>query len=83
MESVKKEKWERFRDRHGDWGRDAALYFGRKQGRMKLRELSEAAGNMEYAAVGGAISRFGKRLANGELRAEVRRIESYLSNIEM
>ena len=83
VESVKKEKWETFRDRHGDWGRDAALYFGRKQGRMKLRELSEAAGNMEYAAVGGAISRFGKRLANGELRAEVRRIESYLSNIEM
>ena len=81
--SVKGEKWEAFRDRHGDWGRDAALYFGRNRGRMKLMELSAAIGNIDYAAVGGAVSRFGKQLAKGELRTEGRRIESQLSNSEM
>ena len=83
VETVKGETWETFRDRHGDWGRDAAIYFGRRQGRMKLMELSAMVGNIDYAAVGGAISRFGKRLEKGELRAEVSRIESYLSNKEM
>ena len=78
VESVKGEKWEAFRDRHGDWGRYAALYFGRIQGRMKLTELSAAVGNIDYAAVGGAISRFGKRLGKGEMRKEARRIESEL-----
>ena len=47
---------------------------------MKLTELSEAVGGIHYAAVGGAISRFGKRLAKGDLRAEVKRIEAQLSN---
>ncbi len=47
---------------------------------MKLTELSAAVGSIDYAAVGGAISRFGKRLAKGELRAEVRKIESDLAN---
>jgi hypothetical protein len=29
VEDMKKEKWEAFRDRRGDWGRDAALWLGR------------------------------------------------------
>ena len=79
VESVKGEKWEVFRDRHGDWGRDAALYFGRKQGRMKLLELSAAVGDIDYGSVAGAISRFGKRVAKGELCAEVKRVKTQLS----
>ena len=31
VEEVKGERWEEFRDRHGDWGRDAALYLGRRR----------------------------------------------------
>ncbi len=80
VESVKGEKWEAFRDRYGDWGRDAALYLGRRQGRMKLLELSQVAGGVDYAAVGGAISRFGKRLIKGELRTEMKKILTQLSN---
>ncbi len=50
---------------------------------MRLMELSAAIGIIDCAAVRGAISRFGKRLSKGKLRAEVSAIESYLSNIEM
>src|SRR2546426_8302815 len=39
VEKIKGERWERFRDRHGDWGRDLVLYLGRKRGGLNLREL--------------------------------------------
>jgi len=39
---------------------------------------------MDYAAVGQAVSRFGKRLAKEtKLRAEIRQLETQLSNVEM
>ena len=38
VERVKGEKWMEFRDRHGDWGRDAALWLGRRCGRLKLAQ---------------------------------------------
>jgi hypothetical protein len=39
---------------------------------------------MDYAAVGQAVSRFGKRLQReAGLRRELRQIESQLSNVEM
>src|SRR5437867_9268561 len=37
---------EEFSGRHGDWGRDAALWLGRRQGRLKLAELGQAPGGM-------------------------------------
>lgn len=36
--------WTAFRDRYGDWGRDLALYLGRKVAGLKLAELGEAGG---------------------------------------
>ena len=83
VEEVKGEKWKEFRDRHGDWGRDAALYFGRRQGRMKLGELAKAAGGMDYAIVGSAISRFAKRVAKRELREVVKDIRTQFSKNEI
>jgi hypothetical protein len=32
VERVKRERWEAFRDRCGDWGRDLALWAGRQYG---------------------------------------------------
>jgi hypothetical protein len=84
VEQAKGESWSQFSQRHGDWGRDAALWLGRKHGRYKLRELGELAGAMDYAAVGQAVSRFTKRLqARRELRRQVRKLENELSNVEM
>ncbi len=62
LERVKGERWVEFSARHGDWGRDAALWLGRKRGRYRLGELGQLAGGMDYAAVGQAVSRFGRRL---------------------
>ena len=36
-----------WRRSHGDWGRDAALWLGRRAGRLRLAELGRLAGGME------------------------------------
>ena len=62
VEQCRGEAWEMFRDRHGDWGRDAALYLGRWQCGMRLAELGSKVGGVDYAAVSAAIKRFKTRL---------------------
>jgi len=57
VERMKKEKWDSFRDRHGDFGRDLALWAGRRYGALTLGELGKAAGGIDYAAVTMAIKR--------------------------
>ncbi len=84
VESIKGEEWESFRDRHGDWGRDVALWLGRREGRLTLAELAELAGGLHYTAAGTAVSRLGKRLsANKKLSRIVARCRTQLSNVEM
>ena len=63
VQELKQEKWAAFRDRHGDWGRDLALYLGRRECGLSLCELGKAAGGVDYAAVSAAIKRFERRLA--------------------
>ena len=55
VQELKQEKWAAFRDRHGDWGRDLALYLGRRECGLSLCELGLAAGGVDYAAVSAAI----------------------------
>ena len=84
LEQAKGESWGQFAQRHGDWGRDAALWLGRKRGRYRLGELGQLAGGIDYAAVGQAISRFGKKLEQASpLRRQITQIEKQLLNIEM
>ena len=66
LERLKGETWAEFRDRHGDWGRDAALWLGRRAGRLPLKELGELAGGLDYAVVSKALARFTRRLAADE-----------------
>ncbi len=56
VETVKQEKWEQFRHRRGDWGRDVALFLGRKHGGLKLRQLGELT-NIDYGSVSMALQR--------------------------
>lgn len=65
VERAKGEKWAAFRERHGDWGRDAVLYLGRKLCGMKLRELAEVAGGVDDATVGMGVIRFERRVKEG------------------
>ena len=62
VEAVKGERWESFRDRIGDWGRDVALLLGRREGGLKLGELGEVCGGLDYRTVGGAIKKAMVRL---------------------
>jgi hypothetical protein len=69
-------------NRHGDWGRDAALWFGRRAGRLPLGELGKLAGGLDYALVSKAIARFGRRLeADANLHGEVAAIQDQLPRL--
>lgn len=57
VEELKGERWENFRDRKGDWGRDLALYMARKHCGMGLRELGVAVGGVGYTTVSMAVKR--------------------------
>jgi REP element-mobilizing transposase RayT len=84
VEQAKGERWEQFRDRHGDWGRDAALWLGRRTGRLSLRQLAERMGQADYTAAGAAVCRFGRRLVKDRKLTQVlAQIQAHLSNIEM
>ena len=81
IEREKGERWPEFAGRYGDWGRDAALWLGRRAGRLKLRELAELAGGIDYAAAGTAVARFGRRLdRDPALKRALARIHNTMSN---
>lgn len=80
LEQAKGESWASFAERHNDWGRDAALWLGRRAGRMSLAELGQAAGGLDYAVVSKTLARFGRRLGLDEvLREQVASLERQLS----
>jgi hypothetical protein len=83
VEPAKEERWSEFSGRHGDWGRNAALWLERETGRLSLAQLGELAGGMAYAAVGQAVSRFDKRLLKEPtLRRQMKHMKAQLSNVE-
>lgn len=83
VEKEKGERWEAFRDRYGDWGRDVALWLGRTAARMRLAELAREV-DVDYAAVGAAVSRVGSRMAaDDEFGRLVHRLRKQLLNIEI
>jgi len=58
VERLKKEPWDSFRNRHGDWGRDLVLWCARKHTGLTLRDLGEKIGGLNYTGVSMAIKRF-------------------------
>lgn len=82
VEKAKGETWKDFCQRRGDWGRDAVLWLARRHARLRLRELAELAGGMDYAAVGQAVTRFGQRLEREPgLRRTLQEIQAVLLNV--
>lgn len=80
LEQVKGEDWASFADRHGDWGRDAALWLGRCAGRMRLAQLGALVGNLDYAVVSKAIARFEQGMATDpHVRDQITRVQLQLS----
>ena len=62
VEQAKGERWEAFRERHKDWGRDLVFYLGRKDWGVGLRELGEASGGVDALAVSVAARRLAKKI---------------------
>ncbi len=84
VEAEHGDRWEEFRDVHGDWARDVALYLGRRLGRLSLKDLGGKAGGLGVAATGQAVSRVGRaRREDPELARRIETIESQLSKTEM
>jgi hypothetical protein len=84
VERVHAEPWAAFRDRHGDWGRDVALYVGRMRGRMRLGELGVRAGGIGYTAVAQAVSRVRRKaLEDPRWRRRLRSVLHQLSILKM
>ena len=80
LERAKGEDWPDFAQRHGDRGRDAALWLGRRVGRLPLLELGKLAGGLDYAVVSKAVARLGRRLASdANLREQLATLQSQLS----
>jgi REP element-mobilizing transposase RayT len=63
VEELKGERWEEFRDRRGDWGRDVALWLGRMACGLRLRELAEVAELGHYGSVWTALRHLEQRQA--------------------
>ena len=83
VEAVKGEKWESFQHRYGDWGRDAALYLGRKRCQLKLGELGRLGGGMDYGSVAVAVTRLAARLKKDAALAETMlKLETVLAKAE-
>jgi putative transposase len=76
VEEMKGEPWETFRDRRGDWARDVALWLGRMECGLKLRELAEAAGLGHYGSVWTALRQLEQR------RAADRELARFLSSAQ-
>ncbi len=63
VEQARGERWEAFAWRRGDPGLALALSVARRCTGLTLRSLGEAAGGMDYNAVGMAIKRLEQRVA--------------------
>jgi hypothetical protein len=83
VEQVKREKWDEFRDRHGDRGRDMVLYLGRRVCGMKLVELAEAVGLRNYAVVGTNARRYEQGLQRDRTEQVRMREVTQLLNCKM
>ena len=83
VEEEKGEKWEEFRDRHGDCGRELVLYLGRRVCGLKLKELVQCVEIKEYAAVAMAVKRFETSLKKSKSLQEAYHRVTQMLNVKM
>jgi len=75
VERVTKGRWEDFRDRYGDRGRDLVLWAGRRYSGLTLRELGVKAGGVDYSTVSSSVRRLEARArTDRSLRLTMKRI---------
>ncbi len=80
VEDVKREKWEAFAGRYGDWGRDMVLWVARRRAGLTLNQLGERAGGLDYSAVSEAVRQFERKKMNQtEVKKALRRVLEMLN----
>ncbi len=62
-EKIRGEPWDRWAERHGDWGRDGVMYVAVRHGGMRLAEVVRSVG-LKYQAAAQAVKRFAQTLAD-------------------
>src|SRR5688572_8884027 len=84
VEKLKGEPWADFCDRYGDWGRDLALYLGRRHCQLKLGVLGQLAGGVDYTGVAMAVRRFEHRLTRDrKLFRQAEKARAQLCKVKM
>ena len=74
------EAWEEWRDRYGDWGRNAVLWFGQKHCGLTLKQLGAEVGGLDYRSVNSALRQFAARLqVDKKLAQRLKAVEHELS----
>jgi putative transposase len=61
-ERVRGRKWEDWAERHGDWGRDGAIYIAVRHGGLRLAEVVRRMEGLKYQAAAQAVKRFGRAM---------------------
>jgi hypothetical protein len=83
VEKLKGAPWSAFRDQHKDWGRDLAVYLGRRRCGLTLGQLATAIDAASAGTVSVAVRRFARRLeTDRRLRVLVEKAEAKLSNVQ-
>ena len=81
VEKLKDELWDNFVNRYGDWGRDLALYVGRRRCGLSLSELGDYA-SLKNQAVAQSNMRISKRLEKDkELKQRYEEVPNILGEI--
>ncbi len=66
-EQIKGDHWDRWAERHGDWGRDGLMHVAVRYGGLRLAEVVRQTG-MKYQAAAQAVKRFREALAEDPAR---------------
>jgi hypothetical protein len=73
--------WETLAAARGNGALAAAFFLGPRHAGLRLREMGELAGGLEYPAVYAAIARFQKRLKiDRELQQKLKKVAKTLRN---
>ena len=84
VERHRGERWDDFRDRRGDSGREMVWWLARRHAGMTLRELGEKAGRTDYAAVGMALKRYELKMKKDPaIRTKTQMLERALLKVEI
>ena len=81
-EAVRKRGWAEMVSRHGDWGRDGAMYFAVRYGGQRLAEVVKQVAGLRYQAAAQGIKRFGAALeSDAERRRFITELKRQMSTI--